>query len=288
MLLASFVVGQFEEIEFEASAEGNEQIRLAGALVNECLDLGKPLVLLLDVITRTAVNEENNGLGSKKLELIQEINIDKIPVSKTHILLLFLQELENLFDTFQFLAFGLVVLGRLNESLLTSLKELNILELKFFVDDFHITNGVDVTLNVSDFGIIENTQHVENAVNCLNVRQESITKTLAFMSTLDKTSNIGNIQHSRYLAGRLPEVDEKIETLIRHSNLASIRINRTEREVFCRNRALSQNVEESTLADVGKTNNTNLKIGSKATHEELLGLGFSIVLLWRHFCVFSA
>ncbi len=65
----------------------------------------------------------------------------------------------------------------------------NIFEAQFCRDNFHITDGVDISLNVNDVGVIEGTDHLEDTIDGANVGQESITEasssggTLHFLST---------------------------------------------------------------------------------------------------------
>lgn len=40
-----------------------------------------------------------------------------------------------------------------------------ILQSKFLPDDFHISYGVDVALDVDDLGVVESTNHLEDAIH---------------------------------------------------------------------------------------------------------------------------
>lgn len=61
----------------------------------------------------------------------------------------------------------------------------NIFEAQFCRDNFHITDGVDISLNVNDVGVIEGTDHLEDTVDRADVGQESITEASSSRGTLD-------------------------------------------------------------------------------------------------------
>lgn len=58
------------------------------------------------------------------------------------------------------------LLGQALESLLD---ELDILDAKLLADDSQITNGVDITLDVDNLGIIEATNHLEDGIDGTDV-----------------------------------------------------------------------------------------------------------------------
>lgn len=57
---------------------------------------------------------------------------------------------------------------------------------------------------------------MENAVNCLNVRQESIAKPLPPMCARDESSDVENRQSSRHFALGLEVSAEPLVAIIRH------------------------------------------------------------------------
>ena len=52
--------------------------------------------------------------------------------------------------------------------------------------------------------------NVEHAVNGLDMRQESISKSLSLGSTLDQAGNVGDLQICWVHGRRLPKVTEKV------------------------------------------------------------------------------
>ena len=54
------------------------------------------------------------------------------------------------------------------------LGELDILDAELFADDLEITDGIDITLDVDDLGIVEATDDLEDGVDGANVGQERV------------------------------------------------------------------------------------------------------------------
>ena len=57
------------------------------------------------------------------------------------------------------------------------LDPLDVLETKLGVDDLHVTDGVDVSLYVDDFGVVKCTDHLEDTIDGAYMGQESVTET---------------------------------------------------------------------------------------------------------------
>lgn len=53
----------------------------------------------------------------------------------------------------------------------------NILKTEFGLNDLHVTEGVDVALYVDDFGVVECTDHLKDAIDGAHMRQERVTET---------------------------------------------------------------------------------------------------------------
>lgn len=94
------------------------------------------------------------------------------------------------------------------------LGELDILDAKLLADDLQITNGVDVTLDVDDLGIVEATDDLENGVDGANVGQESVTETSTSGGATGQTGNIVDGQVGRDLGLGLVLLAEPVEALI--------------------------------------------------------------------------
>ena len=90
---------------------------------------------------------------------------------------------EALKTTYYFLLLGFVCqtcAAKSTTSLLQTFQMLlhpfNILEPEFCRDNFHVTDGVDVSLDVDNVGIVEGTNHLEDTIDGTDVGQEGITK----------------------------------------------------------------------------------------------------------------
>eukprot|EP00128_Syssomonas_multiformis_P014504 Colp12_sorted_trinity150504_noHs@17265 len=268
-------------LSLESTGEGDDEITLV-AVINPVLDLGKPLVLLADVVRLRKVNKVDDRLGSDEKELVENLDLLSIPCTHANVLVLLRQPLVELLSHFKLslesLITGAAALTGHRVDLVLS--ELNILKKELVVDDLKIADGINTTLDVGDILLLESTANMENTIDALNVRQESVTKTLTLRGTLHKTGNISDVEESGDIVGRLVVSNEPVEALIRDSATGLVGINCAEGEVLSSSRALGKHVEESGLADVRKTNNTHSKLGAEATQNGLL---FNNGLLGRHF-----
>ena len=62
------------------------------------------------------------------------------------------------------------------EAIYLLLYPFDVLETKFVLDDFHVAHGVNVTLHVDDFGIVESADYLEDAVDRTYMREECVSK----------------------------------------------------------------------------------------------------------------
>ena len=69
---------------------------------------------------------------------------------------------------------------------------LEILLEKLVGDDLHVADRVNVTLVMHDLFVREGSDHMVDAIDSLDVRQESIAKTLTFAGTSHESSDIEN------------------------------------------------------------------------------------------------
>ena len=83
------------------------------------------------------------------------------------------------------------------DGLKTLLCELNILDAQLLADDGQISDWINISLYVNDFGIVETSYDLEDSIDGTNVGQESISKTSTRRSTSCQTSNIINSEMCR-------------------------------------------------------------------------------------------
>lgn len=65
-------------------------------------------------------------------------------------------------------------LGLLDERLLNPV---DVLQSKLVLDDLHVSDRVDVTLDVDDLGVVERSDDLEDTVDSPDVRQERVSET---------------------------------------------------------------------------------------------------------------
>ena len=133
--------------------------------------------------------------------------------------------MENLLDSGQFLLLGLVgqadgsgAAHRLLHLLVVLLHPLDILQTEFILDDGHVTRGVDISFNVDDIGVVECSNHLENTVDCTDVRQEGVSETGTGGCTSGKTGDINTGQIGSDGGLGLVQIDEPVMTGIRYED----------------------------------------------------------------------
>jgi hypothetical protein len=135
------------------------------------------------------------------------------------------------------------------------LDELHILDTELLANDSQITNGVDITLDVDNLGIIEAANHLEDGIDSTNVRQERVTQTSTSRGTTGETGNIVHGQVGGNLRLGLVVVDEPVVPVIGNNDTGLLGVNGGIGEVGrVTQRRLGDGLEESRFADVGKTN----------------------------------
>lgn len=80
--------------------------------------------------------------------------------------------------------------GLLLQVLESLLCEFDILDTELLADNLEITDGVDITLDVDNLGIIETSDDLEDGIDGANVGQESVTETSTSRGTAGQTSDI--------------------------------------------------------------------------------------------------
>jgi hypothetical protein len=69
---------------------------------------------------------------------------------------------------------------------------LKIFQNQFGVDNFHISDRVDIVLSVSHFRVFEGSNHVVDPINLFDVTEEVVSESLAVRGSFHQTSNINN------------------------------------------------------------------------------------------------
>lgn len=145
------------------------------------------------------------------------------------------------------------------ETLNLLLNPLNVLETELGRDDLHVTDGVDVTLDMDNLGVIESTDDLEDTVDGTDVRQESVAETSTGRSTGGQTGNVDAGQERRDPGSGLVDVGEPVEALVGDGDTSLLGVDGRVREVGgLAEVRLREGVEERRLADVGETDDTDL------------------------------
>lgn len=109
-------------------------------------------------------------------------------------------------ETYDFLLLSLVLQvgsASSSESLLERFEllggPLNVLESQLILNDFHVSDGVHIALDVNDLGVVKGSDDLEDAVDGSDVGQESIAQACTGGGTLGQTSNIDAGEEGRNL-----------------------------------------------------------------------------------------
>ena len=134
------------------------------------------------------------------------------------------------------------------------LSELDVLDAKLVADDFQITDGVDITLDVDDLGIVEATDDLEDGIDGANVRQEGVAETSTSGGTTGQTSNVIDSEVSRNLGLGLVLLAEPVEALIGNNDTGLFGVDSSVGEVGRVTKvALGNGLEQRRFTYVGET-----------------------------------
>lgn len=141
----------------------------------------------------------------------------------------------------------LVILERLGS-------ELKILDAELLVDDLQITDGVDVTLDVDDLGIIEATNDLEDGIDGTNVRQKGVTETGTGRCTAGQTSDVVDREVGRDLGLGLVLLAQPLEAVIGDDDTGLFGVDGSVGEVGrVTEMALGNGLEQRRFTYVGET-----------------------------------
>ena len=116
-----------------------------------------------------------------------------------------------------------------------------------------------MTVDVSDIVVCETPCHLADGVGFTNVREELVAHPLTFASAFDDSGDVDEGHRRRNGLSGMKHLRQHIEALVRHPDHANIRLNGREGVVRRQDVILGQRVEQSRLAGVGKTDDSNRK-----------------------------
>ena len=105
------------------------------------------------------------------------------------------------------------------------LNELDILDTELLADNLKITDGVDITLDVNDLGIIETSDDLEDGIDGADVGQESVSETSTSGGTTGQTSNVVDGKMSRNSRLGVVVLAQPVVTLIGNNDAGLLRVN---------------------------------------------------------------
>lgn len=135
------------------------------------------------------------------------------------------------------------------------LGELDVLDAELLVDDLQVTDGVDITLDVDDLGIVEATNDLEDGIDGANVGQERISKTSTSRGTTGQTSNVVDGKVGRDARLGLVLLAKPVEAVIGNDDTRLLGVDGSVGEVGrVTERALGDGLEQRRFTYVGETN----------------------------------
>ena len=135
------------------------------------------------------------------------------------------------------------------------LGELDVLDAELIADDLQITDGVDITLDVDDLGIVKATDDLEDGVDGANVGQEGVAETSASRGTAGQTGDVVDGQVSRDLGLGLVLLAQPVEAGIGDDDTGLFGVDGSVGEVGrVTEVALGNGLEQRRFTYVGETN----------------------------------
>lgn len=135
------------------------------------------------------------------------------------------------------------------------LGELDVLDAQLLVDDLKIADGVDVTLDVNNLGIVEATDNLEDGIDGADVGQERVSETSTGGCAAGQTSNVVDGKVSRHLRLGLVLLAQPVEAVIGHDDTGLFGVDGGIGEVGRVTKvALGDGLEQRRFTNVGETN----------------------------------
>ena len=113
----------------------------------------------------------------------------------------------------------------------TAFQHFQIGEDQLQIDGLYITERIDASIYVNDIAVLKASYHMDDGVHFPNIGKELVAKPLSFGCTFYKSRNIYEFNDSRNDLFCLVHVRQHIQSLVRYSYDAHIRVNGTERVV---------------------------------------------------------
>ncbi len=148
------------------------------------------------------------------------------------------------------------VAGELLDLLVAFGNSLQVGQHQFGVDHVDVRERIDFASHVDDLGIFEAADDVQCGVGRTNVRKELVAEAFALAGTGDQAGNVDELHGGRHDAVGLDEVDDPVETFVRHGHNADVGLNGAEGIIGRDGLHTGQRAEDGALAHVGQTDNS--------------------------------
>ena len=100
---------------------------------------------------------------------------------------------------------------------------------QFGFDDFDVGNRIDAAFDMGDVVVLEAAQHMGDGVDLADIGEKLIAEPLAFRRAAHQAGDVDEGQPRRHDDRRLGEFGQRVEPLVRHRDLADIRLDGAER-----------------------------------------------------------
>lgn len=133
----------------------------------------------------------------------------------------------------------------------TALEVLDVRKDQLEVDGLDVTGRIDRAFNMHDVLVVEAADNVNDGVNLADVGQELVAKALALACAAHQTGDVHELDHRRRGLLCVIEIGQRLQTLIRYSDHADVRVDGAERIV--RRSGIfgaGDGVEQRALADI--------------------------------------
>ena len=84
-----------------------------------------------------------------------------------------------------------------------------------------------------DVTIVETAQHMDDGIALTNIAQELVAQTFTLTGPFHQSCNIDNVAHRRHNPARMHQLRQFCQSLVRHTHLTQLRVNRTKRKIRC-------------------------------------------------------
>ena len=142
-----------------------------------------------------------------------------------------------------------------------------ILEAQLGIDGQDVRHRIDAALDMNDVVVLETAYDVRNGVSLADVGEKLVAQPFALRGATHQAGDIDEIDCGGYDRFRMVEVDEGVETRVRHLHHADIRLDGAKRIVRDGRTGRRQRIKERRLAHVGQaddsTRNSHM-IGTRA------------------------